>query len=78
MWRKCKCRLTPTTLYDREKGLHMETERDGVGSEMTGNTSACKVTQLVWWEQRSSREEVHRERKVANSEGQAKKRNLLP
>lgn len=52
LWRKCKCRLAPTTLYDREKGLHMETERDGVRSEMMANTSACKVIQLVWWEQR--------------------------
>lgn len=29
LWRKCKCRLTPTTLYDREKGLLMETREMG-------------------------------------------------
>lgn len=52
LWRKRKCCLTPTTLYDREKGLHMETEREGVWSEMMANTSACKVIQLVWWERR--------------------------
>lgn len=51
-WRKRKCCLTPTTLYDREKGLHMETEREGVGSEMVANTSVWKVIQLVWWERR--------------------------
>lgn len=52
LWRNRKCCPTLTTLYDREKGLHMETEREGVGSEMMANTSACKVIQLVWWEQR--------------------------
>lgn len=32
--RKRKCCLTPTTLYDREKRLHMETERRGrVGND---------------------------------------------